>query len=137
MSEKTVITALETRDKFFELLKVNPGLIVLKFGATWCGPCRKISHIVDAFFATSPPEVLCAEIDVDECHDLYSFLKSKKMINGIPTMMCFRKDNVSYIPNESVLGIAPNDLHTFFKKCGHHLAEMKKIPEQRIPSLHS
>jgi thioredoxin 1 len=125
MSQKKVITVFENRDHFFNLLKVNPGLIVIKLGATWCGPCKKIAHVVEAFFATSPPEVICADIDVDESFDLYSMFKSKRMVNGIPTILCYRKGNTTMIPDDSVVGIQPNDLNNFFKRCGNLLATIQ------------
>ena len=43
MTSKDIITSIENRNDFFNLLEVNPGLIIIKFGATWCKPC-KISH---------------------------------------------------------------------------------------------
>jgi thioredoxin 1 len=124
-SEKKVITVFESREHFFNLLKVNPGLVVIKLGATWCGPCKKIAHVVEAFFATSPPEVICADIDVDESFDLYSMFKGKRMVNGIPTILCYRKGNTTMIPDDSVVGIQPNDLDAFFKRCGKLLATVK------------
>ena len=79
--KKTIITYFQSRDHFMRLLEKNPGLIIVKFGDTWCRPCSMIKPIVDAFFASSPDNVVCCEIDVDESFDLYSYLKSKKMIN--------------------------------------------------------
>jgi thiol-disulfide isomerase/thioredoxin len=90
-------------------------------GATWCGPCKKIKPVVDAFFASSPENVICCEIDVDESFDLYSYFKSKKMVNGIPIIMCFKKGNLSYIPDDSITGADPAGLDAFFKRCGLHL----------------
>ena len=75
---KEIISSFEHRNDFIKLLEVNPGLVVVKLGATWCGPCKKIAPIVEAFFASSPKNVVCADIDVDESVDLYAFLKAKK-----------------------------------------------------------
>jgi thiol-disulfide isomerase/thioredoxin len=118
---KKVISEIVNREAFFHLLGNNPGLIVIKLGAEWCGPCKQIKHVVHAFFATSPPEVVCADIDVDQSFDFYSFLKSKKMVNGIPVMLCYKKDNKTYIPDDSVTGSEPIELHKFFQRCSIHL----------------
>ncbi len=127
MTQKQVISVFESRDHFLNLLKVNPGVIIIKLGATWCGPCKKIEHVVHAFFASSPPDVICADIDVDESFDLYAYFKSKRMVNGIPVMLCYRKGNISYIPDDSFTGIEPNGLNAFFKRCGEHLDYVKKM----------
>ena len=115
---KQIITIVESRQAFLDILKVNPGLVIMKLGAQWCGPCKKIQHVVDAFFASSPNNVVCLDIDVDESFDLYSFLKSKRMVNGIPTILCYKKGNVNFAPDDIVVGIDPNDLDAFFKRCG-------------------
>jgi thioredoxin 1 len=106
-------------------LEKNPGLVIIKMGATWCGPCKKIKPVVDAFFASSPDNVICCEIDVDESMDLYSYFKSKRMVNGIPVIMCFKKGNTSYIPDDSITGSDPGDLDAFFKRCGLHLLSIR------------
>jgi thiol-disulfide isomerase/thioredoxin len=116
--EKEIITLFENREIFFDLLKINPGLIIIDFNAEWCRPCKNIQPIVDAFFASSPSNVLCASLNVDENFDLYSFLKNKKMVNGIPALLCYKKGNVSFIPDLSVTGSSPTDLDKFFKNCG-------------------
>jgi thioredoxin 1 len=121
MPQKTIITQFKSRDDFMRLLQNNPGLIVLKMGATWCGPCKRIKPILDGFFASSPDNVICCDIDVDECADLYSYFKSKKMVNGIPVLLAYKKGNTSYIPDDSVTGADPSQLDQFFRRCGLHL----------------
>lgn len=120
---KQVISEIANRDAFFLLLQNNPGLIILKLGATWCGPCKLIEKSVHGFFASSPPEVVCGDIDVDQSFDFYSFLKSKKMVNGIPVILCFKKGNSTYIPDDIVTGADPQQLHQFFTRCGKHLMD--------------
>ena len=123
---KQIISVFETREVFLNLLKANPGLVIVKLGATWCGPCKKIAHIVEAFFASSPPNVICADIDVDESIDLYSYLKHKKMVNGIPVILMYKRGNVSFAPDDSVTGADPNQLDAFFKRCGLHLLALER-----------
>ena len=123
---KQIISVFESRDDLIKLLQVNPGLVIIKLGATWCGPCKKIEHVVHGFFATSPPNVICADIDVDESFDLYAYLKQKKMVNGIPVMLMYKKGNVSFVPDDSITGADPLALDAFFKRCGHHLASLER-----------
>ena len=128
---KEIISAFESRDAFLDVLKNNPGLIIIKLGAEWCGPCKKINHLVHGFFVSSPPQVLCADIDVDESMDLYSFLKQKKMVNGIPAILLYKKGNRSYIPDDSVTGANPPDLHAFFTRAGNYHANIMKQPQTK------
>ena len=120
---KEVISEITNRTAFFTLLNHNTGIIVIKLGAEWCGPCKTIKPVIDGFFASSPPEVICADIDVDKSFDFYSFLKSKKMVNGIPALICYKKGNLTYIPDDSVTGSEPTQLHNFFMRCGKHLTD--------------
>jgi thioredoxin 1 len=126
---KEIISEISNRDSFFHLLNNNPGLIVIKLGAQWCGPCKQIKHIVNGFFASSPLDVVCADIDVDESFDFYSMLKSKKMVNGIPVLLCYKKGNITFIPDDIITGSNPTELHHFFLRCGKHLNEVRiKFP---------
>lgn len=113
-----IITEIETRSKFLELLTINPGLIILKLGATWCGPCKKVDPFVEEFFRTSPENVMCAVIDVDECFDLYAHFKAARITNGIPVVMCFYQGNYTGRPDDSVTGSDIGSLQEFFMRCG-------------------
>jgi thioredoxin 1 len=124
---KKIISEIQNREAFLHLLQNNPGLIILKLGAEWCGPCKKIKPVVDGFFATSPQEVVCGDIDVDQSYDFYSFLKSKKMVNGIPVLLCYKKGNNSFIPDDMVTGSDPQSLDNFFRQCGKHLQTVQRM----------
>lgn len=125
MSQKTIISFFQSRNDFMRLLEKNPGLVIIKFGATWCGPCKRIKPVLDGFFLTSPDNVVCCDVDVDESFDLYSYFKSKKMVNGIPVILCYKKGNVSFIPDDSVTGADPVELDKFFKRCSLHLRSIR------------
>ena len=126
---KEIISEIASRDAFFHLLGNNPGLIILKLGATWCGPCKQIEKYVHAFFASSPAEVVCGDIDIDESFDFYALLKSKKMVNGIPVILCYKKGNDTFIPDDSVTGSDLGGLDAFFRRCNKHLMDVKhKFP---------
>jgi thiol-disulfide isomerase/thioredoxin len=118
---KEIITMFEKREDLILLLQKNPGLVIIKLGATWCGPCKTIAPIVEGFFATSPKNVICADIDVDESIDLYAYLKRLRMVNGIPVILCYKKGNVNFAPDDMITGGNPVDLDAFFKRCGKHL----------------
>ena len=132
MASKTIISQFNTRNDFLRLLSNNPGLIIIKLGAEWCGPCKRIAPVLEGFFASSPDTVLCCDIDVDESFDFYAFLKSKKMVNGIPVILCYKKGNQSFIPDDSITGADPGELDAFFRRCGQHLTSVQKYAKPAV-----
>lgn len=106
------------RNVFLNLLKENQGLLIFKFTADWCKPCQSIKNQVDEYFnKISSSTVLCYEVDVDECFDLFAFMKTKKMMKGIPTMMAYRKGNIGFSPDDSISGADINEVNAFFNRC--------------------
>jgi thiol-disulfide isomerase/thioredoxin len=106
------------RDVFMELLKTNPGVFIFKFGAEWCGPCKKIKKFVDKVSLVLPVNTMYMfSVDVDECFDLYAYLKQKKMVSGIPVMLAYKVGNTTYAPDASVSGIDEKELKHFFDTC--------------------
>jgi len=110
------ITSL-SKEQFFEELKKNQTAFIIKFGAEWCGPCQKIDPLVYDWISKMPPEIKCAIIDVDENFEIYAFLKSKKMVNGIPAILCYDRGNTNYIPSDTVIGADPVQVDLFFQRC--------------------
>jgi thiol-disulfide isomerase/thioredoxin len=100
-----LITRIENRAEFLEILKQKKGVFVIKFGADWCGPCKIIEEEVNAM------------IDIDVSLDLYAYLKSKKIISAIPTLLCYHKENTSYVPDDIHTGTDKIQLNTFFENC--------------------
>lgn len=125
--ENRIVTTIESRAAFQELQKKNPGLIIIKFGAEWCGPCKQIAPIIEEGFRRSPENVLCIEVDIDECFDLYAYLKSKKMVGGIPVVLCYKKGNLEYAPDLSVVGANTPNVVAFFNSCYRLAAEVSNI----------
>lgn len=111
-----IITEIKDRNHFAQLLYANPGVFIIKFGADWCGPCRLIEEDVKKFMNAMPDTVQCAIINVDECVDVYTFLKSKKMINSIPAVMAYYKGNAKYFPDDMVVGADINKIAGLFNR---------------------
>jgi len=112
-----IITEIKSRDNFLNRIKTNPGLFFIKFGAEWCVPCKQIEQEVLQYFNNMPDNVQCAIIDIDDNFEIYAFLKTKKMVKGIPTILCYRKENDSYIPDESFSGADKDGLKEFIDNC--------------------
>jgi thiol-disulfide isomerase/thioredoxin len=115
--KREVITNLEKLTDLVNILQNNPGVFIMKLGAEWCGPCKRIEGLVHSCMEQAPANVQCAIIDVDEAIEIYSFLKKNRVVNGIPSILGYYKGNLNYIPDEVVIGADNNQVITFFRKC--------------------
>ncbi|MBQ9076664.1 MAG: thioredoxin [Muribaculaceae bacterium] len=60
--------------------------VVIDFWATWCGPCMRMSPIVDELAEQFGDEVVIGKYNVDEEGDL----SAKYRIMSIPTILFFK-----------------------------------------------
>jgi thioredoxin 1 len=112
-----IIHNIANKTAFLQLLQTNPGVLIIKFGAEWCGPCKMIEPQVKQYMAQMPTNIQCVMVDVDQSLEIYGFLKTKKMINGIPAILAYYAGNVNYIPDDVVIGADTTQIHMFFKRC--------------------
>jgi thioredoxin 1 len=97
----------------------NNQMIIVKFTAEWCGPCRGIKSLVKELVSKLPPSIKYYEIDIDESIELYGKLKNKRMLNGIPAILGYkgREKESWYAPDDSVLGGDKAQIVAFFDRC--------------------
>ena len=114
---REVKTSIPDRKQLSEFLSNNPGIIFIKFGAEWCAPCKKIENFIDEKFNSFDNHIQCAIIDIDECFDVYAYLKSKKIVSSIPSIVCYLKGNVSYVPDEVVCNSDTTEIEDFIQRC--------------------
>tara|TARA_B100000900_G_scaffold383273_1_gene371064 strand:+ start:146 stop:541 length:396 start_codon:yes stop_codon:yes gene_type:complete len=122
---------LENREDLTTLLNTSKyEYIILKFKAIWCKPCKVIKSYVDQCVNNKIKELnekgkknvfLFIEVDIDECFDLYSYLKKMKRLNGVPSILFYSKsvyenieDEYKYIPQMSISGIQENRIKKLF-----------------------
>src|SRR3974377_1259046 len=60
--------------------------VLVDFSATWCGPCQRLSPIVEKFATDNVGKIKVVKVDIDEASSVASDLK----IRGVPTLMVFR-----------------------------------------------
>ena len=71
-----------TDESFNEVIKSN-GLVLIDFWAEWCGPCKKVSPILDEI--SKEHGILVGKLNIDE-----NPLKPVEFsVSSIPTMVLF------------------------------------------------
>ena len=77
------------------------GLAIVDFYADWCGPCRKLSPIVDEIETELSDKVKFMKINTDENID-----KAKEFqVSGLPTLLIFKDGEVV----ERLVGLMPKN----------------------------
>ena len=74
-----------TKSNFNETVLKSDKPVLLDFWASWCGPCRMKSPIIDQL-AASHSNVVFGKVNVDEEADL----AAEYGITSIPTLIIFR-----------------------------------------------
>ena len=64
--------------------------VVVDFYATWCGPCRALSPMLDAMSASYTNKVKFVKVNLDEAPDL----AKQYSVEAIPTLLFFKNGQV-------------------------------------------
>lgn len=62
--------ALEINNANFEEITKSEKLVIIDFWATWCGPCRALSPIMDELAEEYKDQVIIGKCDTDENNDI-------------------------------------------------------------------
>ena len=103
-------------------------LFIIKFGAPWCGPCKRIKEMAEGTMATLAQnygdKVVCANINIDKDLDLYGQLKRHRIVQGVPAILAYRGTDCQdpwYQPVDSVSGGNVSNIEAFFARCEKRL----------------
>ncbi|KAJ1967160.1 hypothetical protein IWQ62_002029 [Dispira parvispora] len=80
-------------------------IVVVYFTATWCGPCRMISPVVDSL-AKEYPDICFVKVDVDK----HSELSSEFGVRAMPTFKFVKKAEGGTPEIETEMGASPPNL---------------------------
>jgi thioredoxin 1 len=84
-------------DDTFQLTLESHNLVLIDFWAEWCGPCKKISPILDEI--AQERGLWVGKLNVDENPKI----TSQYGINSIPTMVLFKSGQ----PVKTIVGAKP------------------------------
>jgi len=117
---RQIITELNVAQLQTLQASLKTQVLLLKFGADWCGPCKQIAPAYQEFIRECPANIVCGDINADDNMDLYMALKKQKMVAGIPVFLAFFggvKRDLWFIPDDSVVGADPTAVAQFFNRC--------------------
>lgn len=102
-----MVTNVTTRNFDEEVLKSEKPVLV-DFWATWCGPCRMVSPLVDELSEEHSEYKFC-KVNVDD----EEALAIKFGIMSIPTLIVFKNGEqkakqVGALPKEAILDLVKN-----------------------------
>ena len=98
-----MVNVLEITDETFEteVLKEEK-LTLVDFWATWCGPCRKLSPVIDELANEFDGKVKFVKIKADENIKT----AQKYSISGVPCILIFKEGK----PVERIVNIIPKSI---------------------------
>lgn len=87
-----------TNDNFTQEVTNADKPVLVDFWASWCGPCRMLSPIIDEI-AAETDEIKFCKLNVDEQTEL----AQRYMVSSIPTLILFENGE----PVQTSVGVRP------------------------------
>lgn len=94
-------TAVPDSSTFDTEIKGSSLPVLVDFWATWCGPCRLISPIVEQIASEQADKLRVLKVDVDEADNAQ--IAARFNVQSIPTLILFKDGQ----PVERLLGYMP------------------------------
>lgn len=78
-----------TNTNFDELLQ-DGKLVIVDFWATWCGPCRMLSPLLDEVEEEMSDKIVVVKVNVDDADEVAAQFR----IMNIPTLLFFKNGQI-------------------------------------------
>lgn len=101
-----------TDDDFAQEIEQHPGVAMVDFWATWCGPCHMVAPVVQEIAKEYDGRVKVAKLDVDENQRV----AMRFNVRSIPTILFFK--NGKHV--DTVVGAVPKAY--LVEKLARHLS---------------
>lgn len=104
--------ALEITDATFnELVLQSDKPVLVDFWATWCGPCRMLSPVIEQLHNDFEGKAIVGKVDVDNNQKV----ATDYGIRNIPTVLVFKNGEVV----DKIVGVSPKEVYA--EKISAHL----------------
>lgn len=90
--------ALQITDANFKEILANNQLVVVDFGAAWCGPCKSLGPIIEKIASAYEGRAAVGKIDIEESPET----TEEYAIRSVPTILFFK--NGELVPGKKVIG---------------------------------
>ncbi|NSB16906.1 thioredoxin [Clostridium beijerinckii] len=83
--------------------EIESGVTVVDFFATWCGPCKMLSPVLEGLSAEMEGKAKFIKVDIDQSLDL----ANEFQISSVPTMIIFKDGQkaeqlIGFLPKEKI-----------------------------------
>ena len=78
-----------TNNNFSELIN-DSKLVIVDFWATWCGPCRMISPILDELEEEMADQITVVKVNVDDADEI----AAQYRVMSIPTLLFIKNGQI-------------------------------------------
>lgn len=82
--------------------EVAEGVVVVDFFATWCGPCKMLTPVIEELSSELEGKVKFIKVDIDESSDL----ASRFQIVNVPTLKVLKDGEVL----KTLIGFKPKEV---------------------------
>ena len=89
-------------DSDFDKITQGPQPVLVDFWAEWCGPCRRVTPIVEELADQYDGRLKVAKVNIDE----YQAAANRLGVQSIPTLVIFRDGQMA----ERIVGAVPREV---------------------------